>query len=81
MSILIFLGGHTSDGVGSRAIAQTKMTISQRAAVDGVLVDGVCTGHFYDSSQCTGSREIARRQPRRRGRGGRWTGFARRLSM
>ncbi len=31
-----------------RAIAQTKMTISQRAEVDGVTVDVVCTGRFYD---------------------------------
>ena len=36
------------DVAGDRAIAQTKMTISQRAAVDGVLCDVVCTGRFYD---------------------------------
>ena len=35
--ILHFLGGSTIDLVGTRAIAQTKMTISQRATVDGVL--------------------------------------------
>ncbi len=29
-------------------IAQTKMTISQRATVDGVVCDVVCTGRFYD---------------------------------
>ena len=33
---------------GDRAIAQTKMTISQRAMVDGVLCDVLCTGRFYD---------------------------------
>lgn len=48
VSILHFLGGHSADIAGNRAIAQTKMTISQRAAVDGVLVDVVCTGRFYD---------------------------------
>jgi hypothetical protein len=32
---------------GKRAIAQTKMTISQRAAVEGGC-DVVCTGRFYD---------------------------------
>ena len=32
----------------SRAIAQTKMTINQRAEVDRVLCDVVCTGRFYD---------------------------------
>src|SRR6266516_2653 len=34
--------------LGARAIAQTKMTISQRAPVDGVICDVVCTGRFYD---------------------------------
>ena len=48
MSILHFLGGSTIDVAGDRAIAQTKMTISQRAQVDGVLCDVVCTGRFYD---------------------------------
>ncbi len=48
VSILHFLGGHSADIAGNRAIAQTKMTISQRAKVHGVLVDVVCTGRFYD---------------------------------
>jgi hypothetical protein len=48
VSILHFLGGHSADVSGSRAIAQTKMTISQRALVHDVLVDVVCTGRFYD---------------------------------
>ena len=48
VSILHFLGGSTIEVRGERAVAQTKMTISQRAAVEGVLVDVVCTGRFYD---------------------------------
>ena len=48
VSILHFLGGHSADVSGTRAIAQTKMTISQRALVHDVLVDVVCTGRFYD---------------------------------
>ena len=48
VSILHFLGGFTCDIAGSRAVAQTKMTINQRAMVDDVLVDVVCTGRFYD---------------------------------
>jgi SnoaL-like domain len=48
ISILHFLGGNSIDIAGSRAIAQTKMTISQRARVHDVLVDVVCTGRFYD---------------------------------
>jgi hypothetical protein len=46
--ILHFLGGSTIDLAGTRAIAQTKMTISQRAKVEDVLCDVVCTGRFYD---------------------------------
>ncbi len=46
--ILHFLGGTSVDVAGDRAISQTKMTISQRAAVHDVLCDVVCTGRFYD---------------------------------
>jgi len=48
VSILHFLGGTAIDLAGARAIAQTKMTISQRAVVEGVPCDIVCTGRFYD---------------------------------
>ena len=48
VSILHFLGGTTIDLAGTRAWAQTKMTISQRAEVDGVECDVVCTGRFHD---------------------------------
>lgn len=48
VSILHFLGGTSIDLAGTRAIAQTKMTISQRATVHGVACDVVCTGRFYD---------------------------------
>src|SRR4030081_1526150 len=37
--ILHFLGGSSIDVAGTRAIAQTKMTISQRASVDNVVCD------------------------------------------
>jgi hypothetical protein len=46
--ILHFLGGSSIDVKGKRAVAQTKMTISQRAVVHDVLVDVVCTGRFCD---------------------------------
>ncbi|HEY5059586.1 MAG TPA: nuclear transport factor 2 family protein [Gaiellaceae bacterium] len=46
--ILHFLGGTSIDLGGDRAVAQTKMTISQRATVHDVLCDVVCTGRFYD---------------------------------
>jgi hypothetical protein len=48
VSILHFLGGTSVDLAGERAVAQTKMTISQRAEVHGVECDVVCTGRFYD---------------------------------
>lgn len=46
--ILHFLGGCSIELKGERAIVQTKMTISQRAVVEGVLCDVVCTGRFFD---------------------------------
>ena len=64
VSILHFLGGSSVDVKGTRAVAQTKMTISQRAQVDGVLADVVCTGRFYDFfEQRAGRWAIVRRQP------------------
>src|ERR1700761_1113062 len=46
--ILHFLGGCSVRVAGDRAVTQTKMTINQRAEVEGVLSDVVCTGRFYD---------------------------------
>src|SRR5688572_21179070 len=64
VSILHFLGGTSVDLKASRAIAQTKMTINQRAQVDGVLADVVCTGRFYDFFEKRAGRwGIVRRQP------------------
>ena len=54
VSILHFLGGQTVEVAGDevigrrRAVSQTKMTISRRADVHGVLCDVVCTGRFFD---------------------------------
>jgi hypothetical protein len=48
ISILHLLGGTSVEIAGVRAIAQTKMTISQRAPVHDVIVDVLCTGRFYD---------------------------------
>jgi hypothetical protein len=64
VSILHFLGGFTCDIVAERAIAQTKMTINQRANVEGVLCDVVCTGRFYDFLERRAGRwGMVRRQP------------------
>jgi len=43
-----FLGGTSIDVQGERAVAQTKMSITQRAQLHGVAVDIICTGRFYD---------------------------------
>ncbi len=48
VSILHFLGGSSIELCGNRSVAQTKMTISQRGTVQGVLCDVVCTGRFHD---------------------------------
>jgi hypothetical protein len=62
--ILHFLGGSSVDVQEARAIAQTKMTISQRAEVEGVLCDVVCTGRFYDFCERRDGRwGIVLRQP------------------
>jgi hypothetical protein len=46
--ILHLLGGNSVDVEGDRAISQTRMEIHQRAEVDAVTCDVVCTGRFYD---------------------------------
>lgn len=48
VSILHFLGGSSIELAGARAFAQTKMTISQRGQIHGVVCDVVCTGRFCD---------------------------------
>ena len=64
VSILHFLGGSAVEVNGTRGIAQTKMTISQRAVVHDVEVDVVCTGRFYDFvERREGGWGIVRRQP------------------
>ena len=48
MTVLHRLGGTAIDLNGDRALAQTKMTITQRAPVEGVACDVTCAGRFYD---------------------------------
>lgn len=68
VSILHFLGGSAIEVNGDRAIAQTKMTISQRGVVEGVdgpvLCDVVCTGRFFDFvTKHEGAWKVLHRQP------------------
>ncbi len=61
---LHFLGGSSIDISGSRAIAQTKMRITQRGTVHGVTVDVICEGRFFDAIEKRGQRwGMIRRQP------------------
>jgi hypothetical protein len=50
------LGGTTIDIAGERSIAQTKLSITQRALVEGVTCDVVCTGRAYDFLEKRGGR-------------------------
>lgn len=46
--IFHMLGGSTVQVAGVRAIARTKVSIAQRAPVEGVLCDVTCWGRAYD---------------------------------
>jgi hypothetical protein len=64
VNILHFLGGTSVTVAGTRAIAQTKMTIMQRAVVHDVLCDVACIGRFYDFFEARDGRwGIVLRQP------------------
>lgn len=64
VNILHQLGGWSCEVAGTRAVSQVKMTIHQRALVDGVLCDVTCWGRFYDFFERREGRwAIVRRQP------------------
>jgi hypothetical protein len=64
VSILHFTGACVADIRGDRAISQTRMTIMQRATVDGWECDVACTGRFYDFfARQNGEWRILLRQP------------------
>ena len=64
VNILHALNGWSCDVNGTRAISQVKMNIFQRAALDGVVVDVICWGRFYDFFEKRDSKwAIVRRQP------------------
>jgi hypothetical protein len=58
------LGGTSIDIKGSRAIAQSKMQIIQRANVHDVPVEVICNGRFWDALERRDGRwELLLRQP------------------
>jgi hypothetical protein len=64
VNILHALNGWSCDVAGTRAISQAKMNIFQRAPLDGVVVDVICWGRFYDFFEKRDDRwAIVRRQP------------------
>jgi hypothetical protein len=64
VSILHFLGNGRVTVAGTRAIAQTRMTIMQRGVVHDVPCDVACTGRFYDFFERRDGRwAIVLRQP------------------
>jgi hypothetical protein len=64
VQILHALAGISVDVAGTRAIAQTKMAILQRAEVHGVECDVTCRGRFYDFlEQRDGHWGLVLRQP------------------
>ena len=57
------LGGTAIELAGTRAVAQTRMTITSRDTIEGALYDIACTGRFYDLFEKRGGRwAIATRQ-------------------
>src|ERR1700735_727311 len=46
VKVLHTLGGSCIDILGKRAVAQTRMTIVQRATLHGIVVDATCQGRF-----------------------------------
>lgn len=57
-----FLGGTIAQIEGPRALAQTRMSINVRSRLDGVEVDAVCLGRFFDRvEKRDGAWRIARR--------------------
>ena len=64
VNILHALNGWSCDLAGVRAVSQAKMNIFQRATLDGVVVDVICWGRFYDFfEKRAGKWAIVRRQP------------------
>jgi hypothetical protein len=70
VNILHLTGGCRITLRGTRAIAQTRMTIMQRGQVDGVLCDVACTGRFYDFFEKRGVGGVVPPEPAERE--GRW---------
>jgi len=64
VEVVHFLGASSIDVTGRRAVAQTRMTISQRGDVHGVECDVACTGRFFDFFAFRERRwALVRRQP------------------
>ena len=56
IKVLHSLGGASIEIQGHRAVSQSRMDITQRALVDGVLVDVTCRGRFWDALEKRGDK-------------------------
>jgi hypothetical protein len=56
LKVLHGLEGTTVEIEGARALAQTKMYILQRGEIDGIAVDVICRGRFWDLLERAGGR-------------------------
>ena len=64
VKVLHALGGASIEIRDQRAVAQSRMDITQRALVDGVLVDVTCRGRFWDALEKRGGKwGLVLRQP------------------
>jgi hypothetical protein len=64
LKVLHGLEGTTIEIAGPRALAQTKMYILQRGEIDGVAVDVICRGRFWDLlEKFAGRWKLLLRQP------------------
>jgi hypothetical protein len=64
VKVMHALGGASIEISGQRAVCQSRMEIIQRGTVDGVLVDVMCRGRFWDALEKRGDKwGLMLRQP------------------
>lgn len=64
VTVLHLMSGTSIDVAGNRAVSQTRSTIMQRGAIEGIEVDVSCHGRFWDAWERVGDEWLLRlRQP------------------
>ena len=62
VNVTHMLGGTAVEIQDDRCVAQTRMSITQRAKLEGSVVDVICVGRFYDFLVLDGQWQLAVRQ-------------------